>query len=60
MQLTQLILAAIPAMEENDFIKEVLSKYAKDTLEEKKNTTKRKLENINGNVINVDFTKENP
>ena len=62
MQLTQMILASIPAMEDNDFIKEILVKYAKDSLEEerKKKVPKRKLENIDGNVINVDFTKEKP
>ena len=62
MQLTQMILAAIPAMEDNDFIKELLSKYAKDSLEEekKKKVPKRRLENIDGNVINVDFKKEKP
>tara|TARA_R100001082_G_scaffold100224_2_gene69273 strand:- start:11422 stop:11769 length:348 start_codon:yes stop_codon:yes gene_type:complete len=62
MQLTQMILAAIPAMENNDFVKEILAKYAKDSLEErkKKNAPKLKLENIDGNVINVDFKKEKP
>tara|TARA_R100001082_G_C4347564_1_gene152987 strand:+ start:747 stop:1094 length:348 start_codon:yes stop_codon:yes gene_type:complete len=62
MQLTHMVLAAIPAMENNDFIKKILAEYAKESAEEekKKKPNKRRLENIDGNVINVDFTKEKP
>tara|TARA_R110000751_G_scaffold15799_1_gene50815 strand:+ start:564 stop:896 length:333 start_codon:yes stop_codon:yes gene_type:complete len=56
MQLTYMILAAIPAMEEDDYVREVLHKHAKGSLEEEKNKTpKRKLESIDGNIINVNF-----
>jgi len=56
MQLTHMLLAAIPAMEDNDFVRELLNKYAKSSLEEdKKKNPKRRLESIDGNVINVDF-----
>ena len=55
MQLTHMLLAAIPAMEEDDYVRETLYKHAKGVLEDKEEAPKRRLESIDGNIINVNF-----
>ena len=55
MQLTHMLLAAIPAMESDDYIREALYNHAKGVLQEEEKTPKRRLESIDGNVINVNF-----
>ena len=55
MQLTHMLLAAIPAMAEDDYVRDTLYEHAKGVLEDKEEAPKRKLESIDGNIINVNF-----
>ena len=54
MQLTQMLLSAIPAMEDDEYIRDTLYKLANSVVE-KEEAPQRKLESIDGNIINVKF-----
>ncbi len=54
MHLTQMILSSIPAMEDDEYIRDTLYKLA-NTVVEKDEAPQRKLESIDGNIINVNF-----
>tara|TARA_R100001369_G_scaffold19972_2_gene36308 strand:+ start:529 stop:858 length:330 start_codon:yes stop_codon:yes gene_type:complete len=54
MQLTQMLLSTIPAMEDDEYIRDTLYKLANSVVE-KEEAPQRKLESIDGNIINVKF-----
>tara|TARA_E500000318_G_scaffold96756_1_gene97248 strand:- start:466 stop:795 length:330 start_codon:yes stop_codon:yes gene_type:complete len=55
MRLCHMVCASIPAMEEDNDIRETLAKYANDVLEEEEAAPKATVESVEDNVVKVKF-----
>tara|TARA_B100000767_G_C19315312_1_gene349277 strand:+ start:196 stop:525 length:330 start_codon:yes stop_codon:yes gene_type:complete len=55
MHLTQMVCASIPAMEENEDFRELLTEIVDDVVEGSKEEEESKITGVDGNIISVKF-----